>query len=141
MTGDFESRLSAWHQFRTLIECESNPVAQSVHFWNKLPLASRNIDPYDQNTWPDPWEMIEENLYCEFTKLLAMAYTLQFTNKFAESNLIFKIGVDNASSRLYYMLLVDDQVIGIDEDKSMYIMEQEPINLQVQKIHVLGKSY
>ena len=141
MVGDFEYRLAAWHQFRTLVERDESPFTKVINYWNAVPLSSRNVDPYDQSTWPDPWEMIEENSFCEFTKLLAVAYTLQLTKRFANSDLVFKIGVDNRLSRLYYMLLVDDQIIGLDDDKSMYVMEQEPENMHLQKIHTLKKSY
>lgn len=141
MVGDFEYRLAAWHQFRTLVERDESPFTKVINYWNAVPLSARNVDPYDQSTWPDPWEMIEENSFCEFTKLLAVAYTLQLTKRFANSDLVFKIGVDNKLSRLYYMLLVDDQIIGLDDDKSMYVMEHEPENMHLQKIHTLKKSY
>lgn len=141
MIVGFEERLSAWHSFRLTIEEHDNPVQETINFWNQLEETSRNLDPYDETTWPDPWEMIEENDYCDFTKLLAVAYTFKLTKRFRDCQPIIKIGLDKHSRTLYYILLINDQIVGIDNDKGMYVMQKEPKHLQVQKIHTLKKSY
>lgn len=141
MIGQFENRLSEWKKLRVLLSASAAPIIEAIEFWNSIPTAKRSIDPYDQSTWPDPWEMIEENTYCEFTKLLAVAYTLMFVPQFENCQLIFKIAVDKSYPRLYYMLLLGDKVVSLDDDNCMIILKKMPKTVHVQKTHVLKKSY
>lgn len=141
MVGDFEDRLAVWHNVRLSIEDHPTPVQAAIDFWNQVKESSRNLDPYDQATWPDPWEMIEENDYCNFTKLLAVAYTFMLTKSYKDCQPIIKIALDKYSHTLYYILLINDQIVGLDNDKGMYMMQKEPKNLQVQKIHTLSSCY
>lgn len=136
----FEDRLTIWRKFRDSLSTSSQPVQDVINYWNNIPQGTRNVDPYDQNTWPGPWEMIEENLYCEFTKILAIAYTLKLSNLYDDWQPIIKIGLDRTQSRLYYMLYLDDQVIGFDEDKSVHINEL-PKNIHIEKVHVMREQY
>lgn len=136
----FEDRLTIWRNFRDSLSASAQPVQDVIDYWNTIPQGTRNVDPYDQTTWPDPWEMIEENLYCEFTKILAIAYTLKLSNLYDDWQPIIKIGLDRTKSRLYYMLYLDDQVIGFDEEKSVHINEL-PKNIHIEKIHVMREQY
>lgn len=141
MADSFESRLAIWHRFRTILEKSKTPIEDVIDYWNKIPTALRNLDPYDQSTWPDPWEMIEENDYCEFTKLLAVVYTLKLMENFKDCQPIIKIALDKTEHSLYYILLINNQIIGLNENRSMYILQKEPKNLMIQKIHTLSTCY
>lgn len=129
----YEDRLKVWHDFRESLSNSRDPIQDTINFWNRAPLVSRNIDPYDPETWPDPWEMIEENSYCEYTKILAMAYTLKLSKTFENWQPTFKIGLDKQKSRLYYMLEVNDKVLGFYQGKSVHIKEL-PDDIHIQKI-------
>lgn len=136
----FEDRLNIWRSLRDSLSTSNQPVQDVIDYWSNIPQGARNVDPYDQTTWPDPWEMIEENSYCEFTKILAIAYTLKLSNLYDNWQPIIKIGLDRTQSRLYYMLYLDDQVIGFDEEKSVHINEL-PKNIHIEKIHVMREQY
>lgn len=136
----FEDRLFEWNRLRKNLEHSVNPIEDTVSYWQTIPCCSRNCDPYDSSTWPSPWEMIEENSYCEFTKLLAIAYTLKLTDKFKDLIFLIKIGLDKRQSRMYYLLCVGDQVVAIDDIKSMHI-NQVPKNIHIQKIHQISNHY
>jgi hypothetical protein len=129
----FEDRLRFWHDFRTRLSRSADPLQTTIDFWNNVPSTSRNIDPYDESTWPDPWQMIEENNYCDYTKTLAMAYTLKLSGLYEDWQPIFKIGIDRTNSRLYYMLFIQDKVLGFDIEKSVHINEL-PEDIHIQKI-------
>lgn len=128
----FEDRLKLWHDFRASLSNDSDPVQSAINFWSDAPESSRNIDPYDESTWPSPWEMIQENSYCEYTKILAVAYTLKLTDRFNDWQPVFKVGLDKRHSRLYYMCIIDDYVLGFDPEKSVHIKEL-PRSIHIQK--------
>lgn len=130
----FEERLSIWHRFRKFLETSEDPIQDTLSFWMDIPSSTRNCDPYDPLTWPDPWQMIDENCYCDFTKILAIGYTLQLTDKFKNERFLIKVGVDKIQSRMYYILCIGDNTISINDVKSMQI-NLVPKDIHIQKIH------
>jgi hypothetical protein len=84
--------------------------------------------------------MIEENSYCEFTRLLAVVYTLKLSDLFTDWQPTFKVGLDKRQSRLYYMCILNDKVLGIDPEKSVDITQLSK-NIHIQKIIELPELY
>lgn len=136
----FEDRLIAWRGLRDKLTSESDPVQTAIDFWNTIPKSIRNLDPYDSTTWPDPWEMIEENVYCEYTSTLAIGYTLMLTEKFKDWHYEIQVGLDKDQSKLYYMLIAGDRVIGLDQEKSVHITDI-PKNIHIEQTHVLSEQF
>ena len=44
------------------------------------------MDPWDQNTWLGPWQLVEKNLYTEMCITLGICYSLQLTERFSSSD-------------------------------------------------------
>jgi hypothetical protein len=116
---NFYGRIEAWRELRDQVETSNNPFDLVKSFWNKAPLVNFATDPYDKSTWPDPWEMILQNEYCDFMKVLASFYTLQLTERFSQSHFEIHIVLDDKESRMKYFLLVDNQPFGYYNDTSI----------------------
>ena len=71
----FEERMSLWREFRKTLETTPDPIQDTIDFYNKAPMCSIAADPFTPSTWPDPWELLQENNYCPFVKILAICYT------------------------------------------------------------------
>lgn len=112
----YQERLAIWREFRNSLETIDSPVSTAIEFFEEIPLVSFQTDPYSRSTWPDPWEMINENEYCEFTKLLAVCYTLQLTERFSKNNFEIHIAMDKEKSQTYYLLFIDNTVVGYDKE-------------------------
>lgn len=112
----YEDRLAAWHDFRVTLETATDPLQDVIDLYNQVPLVSIYTDPWSPEMWPSPWELINENEYCDYCKLLGMCYTLQLTDRFSESNFEIHIGIDTEQSETYYLLFVDDRVLNYDKD-------------------------
>ena len=110
----YEDRLLDWKDFRKELESVDDPIQFAIDFYNQTPSLSRNVDPYDKETWPSPWEIIAENNYCLFLKLLGICYSLQLTDRFSTDIFEIHIVLDRDSSSTYYLLYVRDRVIGYD---------------------------
>ena len=93
-----------------------DPIQDTIDFYNNAPLVTIATDPYTPSTWPDPWELLEENNYCSFVKILAICYTLQLTDVLSQASYEIHIVRDNENSATYYLLYVDDIVIGFNGD-------------------------
>ena len=117
---NYEQRLAAWRSFRSTLEDHQDPIQAVIDFYNQAPIVKYQCDPYDRNTWPSPWEIIQENTYCGFVKILAICYTLQLTDVFSKSPFEIHIKYSQAESKIYYLLFVDDRTIGYLEDTHVH---------------------
>ena len=129
-----EKRLTEWKQLRHQLEASATPFEDVVAFFNRLPKTKIYTDPYDQDTWPTAWEMIEENQYCPFNIILGIFYTLRLCNRFEKSNLYISISIDNSSNSVYYLLYVDNIVYGYDKNKWI-VASTLPMSLKNIKIY------
>ena len=109
----YEARLQDWFQLRTSVT--SLPIEQQCiaidAWWQHAPLVTHHLHPHDIDNWPDPWELLSENTYCEVARALGMCYTLLLldisdvemvlsTNNIGED--VVLVLVDNAKYILNY---------------------------------------
>ena len=76
--SSYEARLQDWFQLRNSVT--SLPIEQQCitidEWWQHAPLVTHHLHPEDIDNWPDPWELLSENTYCEVARALGMCYTL-----------------------------------------------------------------
>ena len=77
-----EDRLRSWREFRVFIESLplEHALTQTAEFWARAPFVPYNLDSSTPGTWPDPWTLIYENVYCDVAKCLGIVYTVALTN-------------------------------------------------------------
>ena len=117
----YEDRLLEWKTFRETLEDSKTPYQDVLEFWQDAPIGNIAIDPYNQDLWPTPWQIIEENIYCPFVKILAICYTLQLTDILSGESFEIHITHDQEKSSTYYLLYVGDRVIGYTEGTHVQI--------------------
>lgn len=74
-------RLGLWKKFReniSLLPIEQ-AIRQTNDFWQKCPFIPFFLDYDRADSWPDPWQLIVENYYCDLAKSLGIVYTLHLT--------------------------------------------------------------
>jgi hypothetical protein len=132
LTNEFYHRLKLWKEFRDTLETSETPFKDVLDFWKDAPIGVRCADPYDSKTWPDPWELIDENNYCEFLQILGICYTLQLTERFSQSHFEIHITLDKQEEYLVYLLFVDNQPIGYYNNESI---DKSNLELFVSQMH------
>jgi hypothetical protein len=132
----YEERLAIWREFRDSLETSADPIQQAIDFYNRAPTCKFAADPYTPSTWPDPWELLQENTYCDFVKILAICYTLQLTDVLSQASYEIHITRDNENASTYYLLYVDDAVVGFNGDNHVHRSEL-PNTLYSELIHVV----
>jgi len=131
----YYQRLREWKHFRDQIEISETPFEDALDFWSNAPVGRPCTDPYDNQSWPTPWEMIQENTYCEFLRILGICYTFQLTERFSESQFEIHITLDRKQEYIVYLLFVDNQPIGYYNDER--IDESELSNFVSQMRHTM----
>ena len=76
-----KNRLSDWKLFRNKLSQSTLPdaVSKTQELWQSCPFTPFYLDPEKPHDWPDPWELITENYYCDLAKCLGIIYTLHLT--------------------------------------------------------------
>lgn len=75
---DKQGKLAAWREWRNdlkeaSIEDAYNEVAM---WWKFVPLVNKVVDPWRQETWPDPWTLIGNGSFCPNAQGLGIFYSL-----------------------------------------------------------------
>ena len=132
----YEERLAVWRDFRESLETSKDPIQDTINFYKHVPSCLIAADPYTPSCWPNPWELLKENNYCPFVKILAICYTLQLTDVLSQSSYEIHITRDNEKSKTYYLLYVDNFVIGFTGDT--YVHKDElPKTLYSEFVHAM----
>jgi hypothetical protein len=74
----YEARLQDWFQLRqSVLDLSLEQKCIMVdNWWQNAPLVNHYLHPIDIDNWPNPWELLSENTYCEVARALGMCYTL-----------------------------------------------------------------
>jgi hypothetical protein len=74
----YDARLRSWNELRTTLADSAIKIkcTKIDEWWQNAPLVNHHLHPHDISNWPDPWELLSENTYCEVARALGMCYTL-----------------------------------------------------------------
>ena len=79
----FEQRLHAWGVLRESVQHESldQAVAEVNVWWFQAPWQAYHLHWDDQSVWPDPWELLSDNIYCDLARGLGILYTITLLDR------------------------------------------------------------
>jgi hypothetical protein len=78
----FEDRLVSWHQLRSNcgdLDLESG-LCLINQWWMRAPWQPYGLHWDDRLVWPDPWQLLEDNVFCDLARALGMLYTVAMIN-------------------------------------------------------------
>ena len=111
---NFSDRLSAWNSLRQTAELL--PIEQALglinQWWFTSPWRAYHLHWDDQSEWPNPWELLSDNLYCDVARGLGIVYTITLLNR---------KDLDDA-----VLVLTDEAYNLVQVCKSKYILNWEP---------------
>ena len=95
----FDSRLESWNLLRN--QCKQLPVKTSLEkinqWWFVSPWHPYYLHWDDQPDWPDPWQLLSDNIYCDLARGLGILYTISLLDHadMADATLILTKEGDN----------------------------------------------
>lgn len=114
-------RLAQWKDFRHKLS--GLPLSQAVNevnaMWSTAPFVTFYLPHDNIETWPDPWELLAENYYCDVAKALGIMYTIYFSSH-KNTNIELRIYYD-------YQTKTRSNVVSIDHGK--YILNYWPYEI------------
>jgi hypothetical protein len=122
----FAERLESWTQLRQqAVQADKQTALDLINsWWFGTPWRAYHLHWDDQPTWPDPWQLLSDNLYCPLARGLGILYTIAIVDREDLQDVVLvELDSDN-------LVLVD---------KSKYILNWDAdtvvnINLEPQKV-------
>jgi hypothetical protein len=79
----FDARLASWTFLRE--QCQHLPVEPALdrinNWWFQAPWQPYYLHWDDQLTWPNPWQLLSDNAYCEVARGLGILYTITLLDR------------------------------------------------------------
>jgi hypothetical protein len=80
---NFAARLESWNQLRE--SCQTLPLEQALKainsWWFDVPWRPYYLHWDDQPNWPDPWQLLNDNHYCDLARALGILYTITLLDR------------------------------------------------------------
>lgn len=136
-----DSRLSAWLDLRKEVELSDTPFSLISEFWSHAPFTqyNKNIDQYNYKSWPTPWEIINENVYDDFTLALMMAYSVKYTSRYEKSHVEIRSFVNDSGTKLYNLVYIDNDVV-LNYTNSPVSTSDIPTDLRLENLTTVSRK-
>lgn len=107
---EYETRLQSWHDLKENVRNSElkTKCIKIDEWWQHAPTVNHYLHLKDTKNWPDPWELLVENLYCNVAKALGMCYTLYMTG---EENFRMVTASDRIGNDVVLILVNDEYIL------------------------------
>jgi hypothetical protein len=79
----FDARLASWTFLRE--QCQNLPVESALarinDWWFRAPWQPYYLHWDETRSWPDPWQLLSDNVYCEVARGLGILYTITLLDR------------------------------------------------------------
>ena len=131
-----EDKIKVWKDLRNKLEDHPRPFDMLVQFTNKLHVSSKKVNAFDPDSKIEPWHLIEKNEFSEYEIAQLIAYTLQLTDRFCDSNIEIHISKDTKKDNLVYLVYLDKGII-LGYYNEAITVDELPKHFVSQKIYKL----
>lgn len=80
---NFSDRLVGWNNLRDQVaQLPLEPALQAINtWWFRSPWRPYYLHWDDQATWPDPWQLLSDDIYCDLARGLGILYTISLVDR------------------------------------------------------------
>ncbi len=98
--------MASWRELRTHASGLSIPDACVAidAWWQQAPLVNYHLHWADVDSWPDPWTILSENIYCTLTRAVGICYTTLMS---VTDDVELVIATDTQATQ-HFLVLVDN---------------------------------
>jgi hypothetical protein len=125
----FQLRLDAWANLRiqTQTQDAKTALANINSWWFQSPWRAYHLHWDDRDTWPDPWELLSDNLYCDVARGLGILYTISLLDHadLTDAELVLTAEGHN-------LVLVDKRKYILNWDSDIIVNTNQEIEIKQQ---------
>ena len=73
-----DDRILSWREWRNSLENlnKQDAIETVAQTWARVPTVLHYLSPDQLKEWPNPWQLITDNIYCDLGICLGMYYSL-----------------------------------------------------------------
>jgi len=128
----FGDRLSSWNLLRD--RCQNLPIESALteinYWWFQTPWRPYYLHWDDQVAWPDPWQLLSDNEYCEVARGLGILYTITLLDR---ADMVPAHLVLTDSGRNLVLVAKEKYILNWDADSIVNTIQAETIQQQYQQ--------
>jgi hypothetical protein len=136
----FAERLESWAQLRTQASTTDAETALAAinSWWFQTPWRAYHLHWDDQAVWPDPWQLLSDDLYCPLARGLGILYTITMLDRpDLQDAVLIEIDSDNlvlVNKKKYILNWDPEQMLNITlgRSKTHHSITQEQIKQQIR---------
>jgi hypothetical protein len=124
--ADFAGRLESWNHLRDQVQNLSAEKTLEIinSWWFNVPWRPYYLHWDDQPNWPDPWQLLSDNHYCDLARALGILYTITLLDRadLGDATLVLTESGDNLVlvSKSKYILNWDrDTVVNTNQETNI----------------------
>ena len=131
----FDARLSSWTFLRE--QCQHLPtepaLARINDWWFRAPWRPYYLHWDDQKAWPDPWQLLSDNVYCEVARGLGILYTITLLDRadMAPTHLVL-----TDASRNLVLVAKEKYILNWEAGNIVNTNQAETIKQQYQQLSI-----
>ena len=132
---NFRNRLSSWVELRSLARQEPLNLALTRinEFWFAAPWQPYFLHWDDKQTWPDPWQLLDDNIFCDIARGLGMCYTISMLDH-ADLEYFEFVGTKNSNlvlvnNKKYILNYVQNSIVNtnLESEKILHRLTSDDI--------------
>lgn len=95
----FGERLDSWNRLRESCQTASIETALTAinQWWFTAPWRPYYLHWDDQKIWPDPWQLLSDNVYCDLARGLGIVYTISMLDRADMANTTLVLTEDDGN--------------------------------------------
>jgi hypothetical protein len=125
----FEQRLDAWAWLRNQVQqLDTQSTLKYINtWWYNCPWRPYYLHWDDQPNWPNPWQLLSDNHYCDLARGLGILYTITLLDRadLVDATLVLTESGDN-------LVLVDKSKYILNWDKDTVVNTIQAVNIKKQ---------
>jgi hypothetical protein len=136
----FAERLESWNYLkRKATTLDLEPALDTINrWWFQPPWTAYHLHWDDRNDWPDPWQLLSDDIYCPLARGLGILYTITMLDRpDLQDAVLAEIGSDNlvlVNKKKYILNWDSATIVNINPagSKTRHSVTQEQIKQQIR---------
>jgi hypothetical protein len=125
-SANFAQRLESWNNLRD--RAQTLPIEQALKdinvWWFDVPWRPYYLHWDDQSNWPDPWQLLSDNHYCDLARALGILYTITLLDRedLGDATLVLTESGDNlvlVSKSKYILNWDQDTIVNTNQETTI----------------------
>ena len=137
---NFANRLESWNNLRLQAAAADLDSAAAMinSWWFKIPWKAYHLHWDDYEKWPDPWQLLSDDMYCPLARGLGILYTITMVDRpDLQDAVLAEVDSDNlvlVNKKKYILNWDPEQMLNITlgHFKPHHSITQEQIQQQIR---------